>query len=93
MNIQKSLFIAFLFFVLTPGVFITLPNVNADKYQIAGVHAIAFVVVWYIIHSIVFKSNKYFTGEACSNYPRRDSDIAKADQWCTEKNRWVSHRC
>lgn len=40
----SHLFIAFLFFVLTPGILLTLPS-GSSKITVAAVHAIVFVII------------------------------------------------
>ena len=54
MNILMFLYIALLFFVLTPGILLTLPP-NGDKYTVAAVHALVFVIVSVIIYNLVWK--------------------------------------
>lgn len=49
------LFVAILFFVLTPGVLVTLPP-KGSKLVVALVHAIIFAVVLFLIHRNVVHS-------------------------------------
>ena len=47
------LYSAVLFFVLTPGIFLTLPQ-NESKYVVAGVHALIFAILYSITHKYVW---------------------------------------
>ena len=47
-----SLYLAVLFFVLTPGVVVTLPK-GGNKLTVALVHALVFAVVYHLSHKIV----------------------------------------
>jgi hypothetical protein len=46
-------FTAFLFFVLTPGILLSLPP-KGSKMMVAGVHAIVFALVLTFTHKLVF---------------------------------------
>ena len=46
-------FTALLFFVLTPGILLSLPP-KGSKMMVAGVHAIVFALVWTFTHKLVF---------------------------------------
>ena len=51
MNLLAFLYLAVLFFVLTPGVVLTLPDqlgIKSNIYIQAGVHALAFALVLYL---------------------------------------------
>ena len=47
-----TLFVAALFFVLTPGVLVKLPP-GGNKYTVAAVHAVVFAVVYSLVHKAV----------------------------------------
>ena len=53
-NILMSLFVAVLFFVLTPGVLLSLPK-KGSLYTKAAVHALVFAVVFHLTHKAVWK--------------------------------------
>ena len=53
MYLLMSLFVAVLFFVLTPGVLLSLPSKKSDIYTLAAVHAVAFAVVYGLTHKAV----------------------------------------
>jgi len=54
MNLQMSIYFAILFFVLSPGVLVSLPN-DENKYVTAGVHAVVFALVYTLTHKYVWK--------------------------------------
>ena len=47
-------FTALLFFVLTPGILLSLPP-KGSKMMVAGVHAIVFALVWTFTHKLVWE--------------------------------------
>ncbi len=47
------LFVTALFFVLTPGIVLTLPP-KSSKYIVAIVHGIVFALIWYFTHTLVW---------------------------------------
>ena len=47
------LFVTTLFFVLTPGIVLTLPP-KSSKYIVAIVHGIVFALIWYFTHTLVW---------------------------------------
>jgi hypothetical protein len=51
------LYTALLFFLLTPGILITLPP-KGNKMTVAAVHAIVFGIVWNFTHDIVWKATQ-----------------------------------
>ena len=56
MNWVMILFLAFLFFVLTPGVLLRLPA-RGDVYTVAAVHAAVFALVWHFTHRAVYQAS------------------------------------
>jgi hypothetical protein len=50
-----ALFAATLFFVLTPGVLLSLPA-GGSKTTVALTHAVVFGVVWQLTHKMVWKA-------------------------------------
>ena len=57
MNILMLLYIALLFFVLTPGILLTLPP-NGDKYTVAAVHSIVFVIVLALVYNLLWTKSQ-----------------------------------
>lgn len=55
MNWTVTVYSAILFFLLTPGILLSLPSKGSGKITIAAVHAIAFAIVWHFTHKIVWK--------------------------------------
>ena len=53
MHIFMFIFVVFLFFILTPGIILTLPA-KGSKTVVAITHAIIFAIVWTIIHKFVW---------------------------------------
>ena len=60
-----SLFIAVLFYVLTPGILLRIP-VGGSKMAVAATHAVVFAIVFHFTHKIAWN---YFYGEGfqCSS--------------------------
>ena len=62
MSIAILIYAFILFFVLTPGVLVTLPR-KGSKMMVALVHALIFAVVWTLTHKIVWRtSSNLFEG-------------------------------
>ena len=59
MNILMILYIVALFFVLTPGVFLSLPK-GGDLKTVALTHALVFGAVYHLTHKLVAKKSKYY---------------------------------
>jgi len=55
MTLAMLLFIAVLFFVLTPGVLVRLPP-NGSKLAVAAVHALVFALVYQLTHKAVWRA-------------------------------------
>jgi len=49
-----TLFVAVLFFVLTPGILLSLPP-NGSKVTVALTHAIVFALVYSVTHKMVYR--------------------------------------
>lgn len=54
MNWIITIYIALLFFVLTPGVLLRLPP-KAGLMTVAAVHALVFALIWHFTHKFVGK--------------------------------------
>lgn len=59
MNVWMSLFIAVLFFVLTPGVLVRLPP-GGSKWVVAATHAVIFALVYHLSHKAVWNAIKHW---------------------------------
>jgi len=55
MNVYMSLFVAVLFFVLTPGILLRLPP-GGSKWLVAATHAVVFALVWHYAHKMVWNA-------------------------------------
>jgi hypothetical protein len=53
-HLYMSLFVAALFFVLTPGVLLRLPP-GGSKMAVAATHAVVFALVYHLTHKMVWK--------------------------------------
>ena len=53
------IFVAFLFFILSPGILLSLPP-TGNKYTVAAVHAVVFSLVYYFTHKMVWNALKDF---------------------------------
>ena len=58
MKFLSVIYIIALFFVLTPGTFLSLPS-GGSKTTIALTHAVVFGLVWHLTHKIVKKAENY----------------------------------
>ena len=54
MNIIHFIYIIILFFVLTPGVMLSLPP-KGSKYTVAAVHALVFALVYAFTYKFVYR--------------------------------------
>jgi hypothetical protein len=54
MNWIMFLYAALLFFLLTPGILLTLPP-KGKKLTVAAVHALVFGLVWAFTHNMVMR--------------------------------------
>ena len=54
MCVLMSIYAGILFFVLTPGVLLTLPP-KSKKMMVAACHALIFAVIWGVTHKFVHK--------------------------------------
>lgn len=54
MNWVVTIYSALLFFLLTPGVLLSLPP-KGGKLLVAATHAIVFAVVWHFTHKLVWQ--------------------------------------
>ena len=57
MNVWTLLYIAVLFFVLTPGILVSLPS-GGSKTTVAAVHALVFALIFHFTHKLVWNVTK-----------------------------------
>jgi hypothetical protein len=55
MYLLCTLYVALLFFVLTPGILLSLPP-KASKYMVAATHALVFAVIYHFTHDMVWNT-------------------------------------
>ena len=60
MNWLVTLYTAVLFFVLVPGVLVTLPP-KQGKLVVAAFHAVVFALVWHFTHKLVWQASMGLT--------------------------------
>jgi hypothetical protein len=53
MNVWMTLYMAVLFFLLTPGVLVRLPP-GGSKMAVAATHAVVFALVYHLTHKMVW---------------------------------------
>ena len=59
MNWTVLVFSVVLFFLLTPGILVTLPK-NGSKTTVAAVHALVFALVFHFSHKMVWHLSEGF---------------------------------
>lgn len=60
MNWLISIYIAVLFFVLVPGVLVSLPP-GGSKITVAAFHAVVFALVYHFTHKVVWRLGESIT--------------------------------
>ena len=66
MNWTVTVYSAILFFLLSPGILLSLPS-KGGKYTVVIVHSIVFAIVWHFTHKFVWK---WSVSEGLANKPR-----------------------
>ena len=54
MHLVCSIYVGLLFFVLTPGILLSLPK-KGSKYMVAATHALVFAAIYYFTHRMVWR--------------------------------------
>ncbi len=65
-NAYMFLYVAALFFVLTPGVLLTIPP-KSSKFIVAGVHGLVFSTVIYFTYNLVLNATEGYENHAGMN--------------------------
>ena len=60
------IFSVMLFFILTPGIALTIPP-KSSKSVVALVHALVFATVWHFTHKLVWHASEGFEGLSYSD--------------------------
>jgi hypothetical protein len=61
MNVYMSLYLAFLFVVLSPGILLTIPP-KGSKLVVAVVHGLVFALVYYLTQDAVLQATSETEG-------------------------------
>jgi hypothetical protein len=85
MNFFVSLWCAVLFFVLTPGLFLRLPN-RGDKYIVACVHAALFALILHFTYKFVYTATQNMEGFKKHTKNTKYFNVNN----CTEGTKWNS---
>ena len=56
MNWVVTIYTALLFFVLTPGILLSLPP-KSSKLMVAGTHAVLFALLYHFTHKMVWRAS------------------------------------
>ena len=82
-HVYMSLFVVALFYVMTPGILVTLPK-NGSKVTVALTHAVLFALVFHLTHKMVWK---YFYGP--EGFASADGAAAEAKaKACPQGTEW-----
>jgi hypothetical protein len=79
MNWIITIYVALLFFVLTPGVLVTLPP-KSGRLTVAAFHALVFALVWHFTHKIVWKLSVRVEGLDMPEQPHTEEEKEKEKQ-------------
>jgi hypothetical protein len=83
MNWLFSLYVAILFFILTPAVLLRIPK-NGSKYTVAGVHAIVFALILHFTGKFVW--NMSMSMEGFQEGATAQATAVKAGKFCQYGN-------
>jgi hypothetical protein len=88
MHLYMTLFVAVLFFVLTPGILVTLPP-KGSKVMVALVHALVFALIYSLTHKMVYRFlYEGFESPKCTE-AKASGDAAKIAAACTSNTTGV----
>jgi hypothetical protein len=71
MSVVMFVYAFLLFFVLTPGILLSLPP-KGSKIVVALTHAFVFALVWHFTHKIVWRSTQGLFEGMETSYPKVD---------------------
>ena len=60
MNWIITVYIAFVFFILTPGIIVSFPP-KRGKFTVAAVHALLFAFIWHVTYKFVWQMSMSLT--------------------------------
>ena len=90
MNPATFLYAFVLFFVLTPGILITLPP-KSKKLVVAATHGLVFALVWTLTHKFVWKASRGIF-EGFTEGAEGESDMEKPKPKSKYNNKGSSHK-
>ena len=53
MHVFMIMYVTLLFYLLTPGVLLTLPSNSDSKYSVAIVHSLIFALIYYLTYALI----------------------------------------
>lgn len=53
MHVFMIMYVTLLFYLLTPGVLVTLPSNSDSKYSVAIVHTLVFALIYYLTYALI----------------------------------------
>ena len=88
-NLCIFLLSVLLFFVLTPGILLTIPP-KSSKNVVAIVHALVFVIVWHFMSKIVWKETEGFYQNPVTTYKKGQLNLKITSDWTTESGNIIN---
>ena len=85
-HVCLSLYMAVLFFILTPGILLRLPK-GGSKMAVAATHAVVFALVFYFTHNMVV--SLYHGREGFTASPMAQMPVPRGIQPPMGKNQFV----
>jgi len=85
MQLVCSIYVGFLFFVLTPGILLSLPK-KGSKYMVAATHALFFAAIYYFTHRMVLRIEGFGT---YSSDPKNNDTLSKPPCTLPEYEKFV----
>jgi hypothetical protein len=94
MNWLFSLYVAILFFILTPAILLRIPK-NGNKYTVAGVHAIVFALLLHFTGKFVWNFSMSMEGFSEGLTQEQISALqTKAQETCSKNGgKWENNKC
>lgn len=74
MNWFFTIYVAVLFFILTPSILVRLPP-KGNKYTVALVHAIVFAIIFHFTHKFVWKRSVGLPMDMKMRMPMRQQQV------------------
>ena len=86
-----SLYVAFLFFILTPAILVRLPP-KGDKFTVAAFHAVVFALILHFTGKIVLNFSRSLEGfqEGTAKRTKKDNCVGYKSADGKEKSTWTN---